>query len=171
MPKTTTPPTADELRQQAEKLDAQAHALRLEMQRQAQDTLDRRLAAQREWDEKFVAGFSRAEVEAEVDKAKAALDAALVADPLVRTLADYLTALRRRSHAVLEHMSALNRLGRETGPPNAGPTELATTDEYVIRTANRIAEDRIAAELAEMHAQREAAGDAATTTDNTKETT
>ena len=160
MPKIKTPPTPDELRAQAEQHDAQAHALRLELQRQAQETLERRLAAQREWDEKFVASFNRAEVEADVDKAKAALDQALAENPLVQALSDYLAALRRRSHAVLEHMSARNRLGLETGPPNPGPTELATVDEYVIRAANRIAEDRIAAERADLHAQREAAADA-----------
>ena len=168
MAKTVTPTTPDELRAEAERLDAEASALRQELQRQAQASEERRLAAQREWDERYAASFNRAAIEADVDKAKAALDQALAENPLVLALADYLAALRRRSHAVREHMSALNRLGRETGPPNAGPTELATTDEYVIRTANRIAEDRIAAELNELHAQREAAGHAATTT--TKET-
>ena len=155
----TTPPTPEQLRAQAEQLDAEAAQLRQELQRQADEERQRRHAAGLAWDEQYVAGFSRARVEADVDQAKAALDRALAENPLVLALADYLAALRRRSHAVAEHMSALNRLGRGAGPPNAGPTELANVDEYVIRSAERIASDRVAAELADLHASRDAAAD------------
>jgi len=160
MPK-TTPKTPDELRAEAERLDAQAGALRQQLQEQAQEAAERRRVAQLAWDERFAAGYSRAAIEADVDQARAALDEALAANPLVGALADYLVAIRRRSHAVLEQMSVLNRLGRPSGPPNAGPTELAPLEEYVIRAAERMASDRVAAELAELHAGREAAGAAA----------
>lgn len=161
MPKTTAPRTADELRNEAERLDAEARALRQELQRQAQEADERRRSAQQAWDERFAAGFSRAAVEADVDQAKAALDEALAANPLVAALADYLTALRRRSWAVQEQMSVLGRLGRPAGLAPAGPTELGPLNEYVIRAAERMASDRVAAELAERAADREAVGDAA----------
>jgi len=161
MPKITVPKTADEMRAEAERLDAEAGALRQQLQERAQEADERRRVAQLAWDGRFAAGYSRAAIEADVDQAKAALDAALAANPLVTALADYLVALRRRSHAVLEQMSALGRLGRPTGLANAGPTELAPLEEYVIRAAERMASDRVAAEVAERAAAREAAGAAA----------
>lgn len=157
MPKTTMP-TREQIEQEADAAATRAAQLRQALAEQDQAALDRRLEAQRAWDEQHVAGFSRAAVEAEVDRAKAALDAALAENPLVLALADYLHALRRRSHDVFEHMSALGRLGRPTGSPAAGPTELGRLEEYVITAAERLATERVDREQAEMHARRDAAG-------------
>jgi len=145
---TTTPKTPDELRDEAERLDAQAGALRQQLQQQAQEADERRRAATMAWDERYAARYSRAAIEADVDQAKAALDAALAGNPLVVALAAYLTALRGRSHAVVEQQQALNRLGRPSGLAPAGPTELGRLDEYVTTAAERMASDRVAAELA-----------------------
>lgn len=161
MPKTTIPKTPDELRQQAARLDAEAGAVREELQRQAQEDHERRTAAQLAFDADLVAGFSRAALEAEVDQAKATLDAAVAANPLVVALSDYLTALYRRSHALAEHMSALSRLGRPSGPSAAVDTQLGGLDGYLLPAAQRLAGARIAAEVTDLHARREAAGDEA----------
>jgi hypothetical protein len=97
-----------------------------------------------------------------VKQARAALDEALSANPLVLALADYLTALRRRAHAVQEHMAARDRIGLPTAPPDPGATELSTVEEYVHTAATRMAEARVSAEIADLYARRDAAGTATT---------
>lgn len=165
MPKTTALPTREQILAEAEVANARAAEVRQQMQQEQQAEHARRFEAQRQFDDQLVAGYSREQVEAEVKQAKATLDQALADNPLVLALADYLTALRRRSHAVQEHMSALGRLGRPTAPPMAGPTELAAIETYVLSAAERLASDRISTELADLHARRDAAG--TTTTEET----
>ncbi len=164
MPKTTTIPSRQEIEQQAAELKAKLDVFREQDQQQAVEDHRRKLAAQQEFDEQQVASYSRAAVEADVGQARAALDEALAANPLVVALADHLASLRRRSHAVHEHMATLGRLGRPTAPPNAGPTELLDLEGTIFRAAERIAADRVAAEQSELHARRNAAG-----TDTTEE--
>lgn len=165
MTKTTTLPTREQIEQEAAAAATRAAELRDQLWQEDQAAHERKLAAQRAFDEQLVAGFSRADVEAEVDQSRAAFDEALATNPLVLALAAYLESLRRRSHAVQEHMSALGRLGRPTAPPNAGPTELYDLEGTIFRAAERIAADRVAAEQSDLHARRDAAGD------NPKETT
>ena len=165
MPSKTTLPTREEVEAQAADLAAQLDTYRQQDQQQAAEDHRRKLAAQQEFDEQTAAGFSRAQVEAEVDRARAAFDEALATNPLVLALADYLASLRRRSHAMHEHMATLGRLGRPTAPPNAGPTELYDLEGTIFRAAELIAADRVAAEQTDLHARRDAAGD------NPKETT
>lgn len=166
MTKTPAMPTRAQMEQEAATAASRAEELQQQLLVADQQDHARRLDAQRRFDERHVAGFSRAAIEAEVDRARAELDLALAENPLVIALADYLSALRRRSHAVLEQSSALSRLGQPSGIPTAGPTELAGLEEYVVRAAERIATERIGAELAEFHARRDAAGD--TTTEETR---
>ncbi len=158
MPK-TVPLTREQVEQQAADLNAQLAAIREQERLEQEAAADRRAAAQQQFDEQFVAGFSRAALEADVDQARAALDETLAADPLTLALADYLTALRRRSHLFLEQSAALGRLGQPVPAPHALGTELQRIDEYVLPIASRIATERVAAEMADLHARRETAGD------------
>ncbi len=160
MPKTESV-TREQIEAQAADLAAQVAAFEAEDQRRAEEEWRRRAAAQHQWDEQFAASVSRTALNTEVDQARAALDAALEAAPLVLALADYLAALRRRSHVILEHNSALARLGRPENPRPAGlATEVTATDvaELLAQAMARVASARVAAEMAELHAQREAAG-------------
>jgi hypothetical protein len=160
MPKTA--PTREQLEQEAQTAAARAAEITAQLLEQEQTDYATRLEAQRRFDEQLVASYDRSAIEAEVKQATADLDAALRANPLVLALADYLTALRRRSHAVREHMAARNRIGLPTAPPDPGPTELATVEEYIHTAATRMAEERVSAEIADLHARRDAAGTATT---------
>ncbi len=163
----TAPLTREQIEAQAADLAAQVAAFEAEDQRRAEEEWRRRAAAQHQWDERFAASVSRTALNTEVDQARAALDAALEADPLVLALSDFLTALRRRSHVILEHNSALVRLGRpENRPPAGMRTEVTATElaELIAEAMNRIAADRVGSEMAELHAKRDAAG-----TDTTEE--
>ncbi len=170
MPKMTTRPeqrTREQLEAEAADLAAQVAAFEAEDQRRADEEWRRRAAAQHQWDEQFAASVSRTALNTEVDQARAALDAALEADGLVLALADYLAALRRRSHLILQQNSALARLGQPENPRPAGfATEVTATDvaEFIAQATARLASARVAAEMDELHAEREAAG-----TDTTKE--
>ncbi len=160
MPK-TAPLSREQIEAQAADLAAQVAAFQAEDQRRAEEEWRRRAAAQQQWDQRFAASVSRRQLDDHVDQARAALDAALEADPMVQALAGYLAALRRRSHVILEHNSALDRLGQPQNPRPAGmATEVTAIDvaELIAQAMNRIATERVAAEMAELHAQREAAG-------------
>lgn len=159
MPKTTTIPSREQIEQQAGELAAKLDAFREQDQQQAAEDHRRKVEAQREWDEQLVAGYNRTAIDAEAEQAKAAFDQALAANPLVLALADYAAAMRRRSHRLHEYMAARGRLGLPTAPPDVVVTDLAHLDEYVTRTAERIAGDLIGAENADLHAGRDAAGD------------
>lgn len=155
---TKTTPTREQIEQQAAELAAQVDAFRQQDEQRAEEEWNRRLEAQREFDRQLVAAHSDARLETEVSQARSALDTALAESPWVIALADYLSALRRRSHAAFEDNSARSRLGLPTGPTYTGATEIVGVDEYVIRAAERMAAERIEAEQAELHARREAAG-------------
>ncbi len=157
--RTEQPPTREQIEAQAADLNARLAAIHEEDRREQEQADRRRAEAQRQFDEQFVADFSRAALEADVDQARAELDQALADDPIVQALASYLASLRRRSHGLLEHSSALARLGRPADAPQAVATELERLDEYLLPVAARIATDRVAAELAAFHARRETAGD------------
>ncbi|MDP9461724.1 MAG: hypothetical protein M3Q22_16230 [Actinomycetota bacterium] len=166
MPK-TAPLSREQIEAQAADLAAQVAAFQAEDQRRADEEWRRRAAAQHQWDERFAASVSRRQLDADVDQARAALNAALEADPLVQALAGYLAALRRRSHLILEHNSALVRLGQpENRRPSGMATEVTATEvaELIAQAMTRVATERVGAEMAELHAQREAAG-----TDTTEE--
>jgi hypothetical protein len=163
----TAPLTREQIEAQAADLAAQVAAFQAEDQRRAEEAWRRRAAAQHQWDERFAASVSRSQLNTDVDQARAALDAALEADPLVQALAGYLAALRRRSHVILEHNSALVRLGQPENPrPSGMPTEVTATEvaELIAQAMTRVATQSVGAEMAELHAQREAAG-----TDTTEE--
>ncbi len=163
----TAPMSREQIEAQAADLAAQVAAFQAEDQRRADEEWRRRTAAQQQWDERFAASVSRRQLDDHVDQARAALDAALEADSMVQALADYLAALRRRSHMILEHNSALVRLGQRENPrPSGMATEVTATKvaELVAEAMTRVATERVAAEMAELHAQRDAAG-----TDTTKE--
>ena len=165
----TTKTTAPLTREQIEKRAAEDAAVLAEFHRQDQEqeqaAARRRAEAQREWDQRFVAGFSRAALEADVDRTRAALDQALAENPLTLALVDHLVALRRRSHALLEHNAALARLGRPTAAASVD-TELQRLDEYLLPVASRLATELVAAEMADLHASRDAAGTENTTEEN-----
>ena len=73
--------------------------------------------------------------------------------------------MRRRSHILAELNGALGRLGRPTAAPNVA-TELQPLDAYVLPVAARIATQQVAAEMADLHARRETAGDNNNTEEN-----
>jgi hypothetical protein len=167
MPSKTTAPTREQIEAQAVDINAKLAAFHAEDQRQAEEGQRRREAAQRELDEQFAASVSRPQLNAEVDRARTELDTALEGNPLVLAFADYLTALRRRSHLILEQNSALARLGRPTASRDAGlSTEVTATEvaELIAQAMTRIATKRVGAEMADLHARRDAAG-----TDTTEE--
>ncbi len=154
----TTVPNREELEQEAAAAERRAADLRARMRAEDEAAARRRREAQRKFDEDFADGFARSKIDADVDQARQALDAALAADPLVAALADYLTALRRRSHMLLEHSSTLSRLGRPSYTPTTQQTELDPLDDYVHRVVTQIATERVTAELDDIHAARDAAG-------------
>ncbi len=134
---TTVPPAREQLEQEAAAAEQRAADLRARMRAEDEAAARRRREAQRKFDEDFVAGFSRSKIDADVDQARQALDAALAADPLVAALADYLTALRRRSHMLLEHSSTLSRLGRPSYTPKPRPTTETNGDRTVTKERDR----------------------------------
>ena len=91
------------------------------------------------------------------------LDEALTTDPLVVALAGYYTALRRRSNLRQELSTARMRIGQEPLPAQAMATEVGAAEvlDLILRTAARIAGDRVSDELADLYARRDAAGSAA----------
>jgi len=117
-----------------------------------------RLEAQRQFDEQYVADYSRAAIEAEVADAKAVFDRAIADNPLVLALADYAVALRRRSHKLAEYMNARGRIGLQVAPPDVVVVDLNPIDETLLRAASRLADDRTASEVAAFHAERDNAG-------------
>ena len=156
---TTVPKTVDDLLEEAAAAQARAAEIHAGINAAELKKHEARLEAQRRFDEHFVAGFTRAALDADLAQARAHLDDALARDPLVNALADWQSALRRRAHALQEHMAALGRLGRPTAPVDTGVTELiGSLDEYVLLAARRITDDRIATETATFQARRDAAG-------------
>ena len=101
------------------------------------------------------------QTELEVGEARRALDEALANDPLVQAFANFQAAMRRRYQLLIERNAALSRLGKPvpTSQTIAGmQTELIGLEDYVFQTADRIGSEQVAAEMAEMHASRDAAG-------------
>lgn len=156
---TRTPLTRERIEQQAAALAAQvAEFERQDQQRQEEEHL-RRAQAQEKFDRQLVADYSAERAEADVKQARADLDAALADNPLVLALADFLAALRRKAHIEFEVSSARSRLGLPTFRPSSNVTELVGgLDEYVVRAVERIADERTSAEVADLHARRDAAG-------------
>jgi len=155
----TTKTTArDDLLAEAEAATTRAAEINAAIAAEEFKKHEARLEAQRRWDEQLVAGFSRAKVDAEVAAVKATLDEELAANPLVVALANWQIALRRRSHQIFENTAARSRIGLPTGAVELLTTDLSTVDEYVIRAANRLADDTIAAEQSAFQARRDAAG-------------
>jgi hypothetical protein len=158
MPSKTTP-TREQIEQQAAELAAQVDAFRQQDYQQQEEEWQRRAQAQEEFDRQLVASYSANKVEDDVQSARKALDAALATDPLVIALADYSAALRRRARLAFEASSADTRLGGPGFRQPPGPTELVGgLDEYVLRTAERLATEQVDAEMAELLARRDAAG-------------
>lgn len=156
-----TAPTREQIEQQAAELAAQVEQFREQDYQQQEAERQRRIRAQEEFDRQLVADY-RANLgkdEADLRAARAALDATLANDPLVSALADYSAVLRRRARLAFEASSAANRIGQPGFSKPFGPTELVGgLDEYVLRTAERLAEERVTAESADLHARRDAAG-------------
>ncbi len=162
MPKTAAP-TRKELEQQAADLNAQLAAIREQEQREQEEAARRRAQAEAEWDRQFLATLTTADLEKDVDRAAQALDEELATNPLVLALADFLTALRRRSNLRQEISAARMRLGQDPLPTQSMRTEITPEDvlELLLRPTTRMAGDRVAVEVADLYAQRDAAGDTA----------
>ncbi len=159
MPKTTEATTPDEIQQQITHLETQGIALRRRLIADGEETQRRQAAAQREFDEQLVAGYTAAAYETEFTDARAALDQALAQNPLVIALADYLTAMRRRRYAAHEHYSALSRLDRLRGQqPMLPHAELGPVEEILARAVERLTTERTDQENADLHTRRANAG-------------
>ncbi len=170
--KTTAPtvtdalPTREDLERQAAQVAAQLDALRQQQERQEQQERQRRAHAEQEYDQEQVAAFSRAALNNEVAQARAEFDEALANTPLVRALADYLTALQRRRTATYEHASALTRLGLPGVAGHDLPrAELGPVEDLIAAAVQRIVTERTDADAAALVARRETA-----ITEKTKET-
>ncbi len=161
--KTTAPLTREQLEEQAAELNAQLAAIREQERREQEEAARRRAHLEAEFDRQFLATLTPAQLEADVDQAAQALDEALATNPLVLALSDFLTALRRRSNLRQEISAARMRLGQDPLPAQSMRTEITPEDvlDLLLRPTNRMAGDRVAAEVADLYAQRDAAGDAA----------
>lgn len=169
MPSKTALPTREEVEAQAADLAAQLDTFRQQDQLREAEDHQRRTKAQEEFDRQFVEDYSSAADEADVRQARETLEVALHANPLVRAFADYVTTLRQVSHRQAEVSAALTRLGRPSFRPIANVTEvIGGVDEFVLRAVDRIADERVEADRADLHARRDAADTADT---NPKETT
>jgi hypothetical protein len=158
---TKTTLTREQIEAQAADINTKLAAFHAEDQRQAEEQEQRRHAAQRQFDEQLVESTSVAHLNANVEQARADLDAALADNPLVQALSGYLTALRRRSNLLFEVNSARNRLGQPaTSRPSGMTTEVTGAEivDFIAQAVARVATDRVGAEMAELHARRDAAG-------------
>ncbi len=155
--------TREQLEQQAADLNAQLSAILAQEQREQEEAARRRAEGEAEFDRQFLATLTPADLEKDVDQAAQALDEALATNPLVLALANFLTALRRRSNLRQEINNARMRLGEDPFPTQAMRTEIRPEDvlDLLLRPTNRMAGDRVAAEVADLYAQRDAAGEAA----------
>ncbi len=155
--------TREQLEQQAAALNAQLDAIREQERGEQEEAARRRAQAEAEWDRQFLATLTTADLEKDVDRTAQALDEVLATNPLVLALADFLTALRRRSNLRQELSSARMRLGQDPLPTETMRTEIKPADvlDMLLRPTNRMAGDRVAAEVADMYARRDAAGDTA----------
>ncbi len=170
--KTTTVetlPTREQIEQQAAELAAQIDAYRQQDAREEQERQRRRAEAEREYDQQAVAIFSHAALTDDVARARAQFDAALADTPVVRALADYMTALQRRRALTYEYSSALNRLGLPDVPGHALPrAELGPVENLIAAAVQRLVAERIDEERAALAAQRETAITTATETEKTR---
>ncbi len=158
MAKNPPAPDVEALHEEQSELAARSAAVRRQLQQAALEEHRRQQEAQRAFDQQMVASFSRRELEEAVDAARRKLDATLEASPLVLAYADYVYAMHRRRQMVVEHVAALGRLGHEGGPPALPPTaDGGPLDDHLTRAAQRLAEDRVAAEVADLHTRRLAA--------------
>jgi hypothetical protein len=175
MPKAHNPPAAVDqagevalLDQAAEAALGKAAEARAAASQARLEEHQRREQAQREYDLRLVAGFSRRQLDADVALARHALDAHLADSPLVAAFADWLHAEYRRRDAVVELVSTLARLGR---PADGGaippPPWFNSADIYITAAVERIAADRADADRAELATQRENAATATTIKETT----
>lgn len=149
-----TETTTDDLRDRAAQL--RAEAAEAEAAIRAADAAERaRIAAAREArDREFVASWNPAPLDAAVDKAHAALDALLEADPLVQALVAFQLAQARRRWLKLELVACQGRLGTDVSnaPVQDPPTPVAL-DAYLSVLVERLAADALRAETAEFNSR------------------
>ncbi len=158
MPKApTTDP--DALRQQVAELDVRNAEVRQQLAQLETERLHKQQRAQEEFDRELVTSYSRTALDAEVEQARRDLEDRLADNPLIIALADYLTARLRRHHAIAEHIAALGRQGRDvSSASHAPPPELGSLEEILTRAVQRIADEKIRAELDDLHTRRANAG-------------
>lgn len=161
----TTHNTLDELDQAASAALAKAAAARAAANQARLEEQQRRADAQRAFDERLVAGFSRARLDQDVEEARERLDAHLAGNPLVEHLANLLFTEYTRRDVIVEHVAALSRLGRPTGGA-AIPPPPRVDSAAVAAAADRLASTKAAAARDAHATRRENAGTA-----TTKETT
>ncbi len=169
--KTTAPVDREQLEAEAARLNAQLAAIREQDRLEQEAAAQRRAEAQAEWDRQFLATLTPADLESDVDKAAQVLDEVLATNSLVLALSDFLTALRRRSNLRQEISAARMRLGQDPLPTQSMRTEIEPADvlDLLLRPVNRMASDRVAAEVADLYTQRDDAGQAAAGTDTNQE--
>lgn len=157
----TAEKTREQLESEAAAAEQRAAAIREQMWLADEAERQRRHDAQLEWDRRLVASITPAQLDTDVDQARATLAAALEDNPMVHALADYLTALRRRSHMLLQHDSAMARLGEPTPQRGSIKTEVTGIEvaELIAAAMARIATERVASEVTDLEEQREQAGD------------
>lgn len=155
---TAAEPTADQLADEADRIAARLAEIRQQEADREAEQFRRRAEAERRFDEEFVAGFSRAPLDAAVDAARAEFDAAVAELPIVRALADYTAAQQLRRTAVFDHVSARSRLGEHVNYAALPSVEVNPVQDIVTAAVDRIVGERIAAMQADLHARRAAAG-------------
>lgn len=138
---TTKTKTPEALREEAERLHAQAA--------EAQAAVD--AETMREWEaeqadltrraQETVDSFDAAALDQDVDDARQRLDQAVSDMPVTQALAGYLAAQYARNWAHADLAGARGRLGLPTGGGRpSGTTELRSIDELIIPTAQRDAQ-------------------------------
>ncbi len=141
--------TAETLEERAARVAVEAAEVRTEMTHRAQAEAARLTEHQAAVDAELIQSYDRKALEAEVDKARAALDKAIANDPLTKALAGYYVAAERRRAAFDLFVGAKGRQGHDTS--GAVYPQMAEVDVVLlmVRAAQQAGSDaRVAAETA-----------------------
>lgn len=164
MPSKTDMPSREQIEAEAAQAAARAAELRERLHRHDAEEARRRYEGERAWDEAFVADFSIAALDADVDQAREQLDQTLAESPVVAALVAHAVALNRRRTLTYEARSAAMRLDPTLPDQNQHPLPEAFAlppSDMLATAVDRLVAQQLAADRAEREAARVAAGDAA----------
>lgn len=111
---TTTKSTLDDLAEKAERIQAQLAVAQAAAEAERVAAEQRRAEAHAEFDRQTWAEYDPAPYESEVEAARAALTAALLADPVHQAIIRVNVAESLRTNAAVDYQAAAGRLGVDT---------------------------------------------------------